>query len=86
MKSQAICAALTVLIAFPAGLIAQQAGFPVGVGSGPGVVGTRPANRDPGTGIIPPRVTAFPQPGKAVTRGGIIPVPALKVLDGSIEI
>jgi hypothetical protein len=33
MKSKAILAALTILLAFPAGLRAQQAGFVVGIGS-----------------------------------------------------
>ena len=77
MKSKAIIAALAILLAYPAGVRAQQAGFVVGIGSRPqhaqigqhGRVRTPPAHR--GAGVVQrSRGTAFPQHGTAFPQGG----------------
>ena len=72
MKSKAICAALAILVAFPAGLGAQHAGFvAAGIAPGLGVDRTRPAHRVPGRGVVANRGTAFPHRGTAFPRHGV---------------
>ena len=84
MRNKAIFATLAILLAFPAGVRAQQAGFIVGIGSRPqhaqigqhGRVRTQPAHR--GGGVVqsrrgsafPQHGSIFPQHGTAFPHGG----------------
>ena len=77
MRNKAIFATLAILLAFPAGVRAQQAGFIVGIGSRPthhpqqGQVRTPPAHRISGAGVVHRFPgTAFPQHGTAFPQRG----------------
>ncbi len=72
MKSKAICAALAIVITFPAALTAQQVGFAVGLGSRHSVVRTHPRNDVPYNRVAPRRGTEFPgsRPGWSHRGGG----------------